>query len=154
MYKENFINNDDGFQRFCHISLDALNKHAPCKKKHARGNQMPFFHKEFSKATMTRTTLRNIFLQNSSEENRIRYTKQRNFCVSLLRKTKKRYYENLNEKPVVDNKLFWKTVKPLLSDKVASKDKIHLIENNELVKTDLETAKVLNNFFFQYSAEP
>ena len=30
--KENLINNDDGFQRFCHISLDALNKHAPCKK--------------------------------------------------------------------------------------------------------------------------
>ena len=67
---------------------------------------------------MTRTKLRNIFLQKRSEENRIRYTKQRNVFVSLLRKTKKRYYENLNEKSVVDNKLFWKTVKPLLSDKV------------------------------------
>ena len=33
--KENFINNDDGFQRLCHISLDALNKHAIRKKKHA-----------------------------------------------------------------------------------------------------------------------
>ena len=85
---------------------------------------MPFFNKELSKAIMTRTKLRNIFLQNRSEENRIRYTKQINFCVSLLRKTKKRYYENLNEKFVVDNKLFWKTVKPLLSD-------------NELVKTDV-----------------
>ena len=70
----------------------------------------------------------------------------RTFCVSLLRKTKKRY-ENLNEKFVVDNKLFWRTVKPLLSDNVAGKDEIHLIENNELVKTDLETAEVLNKFF-------
>ena len=35
--KENYINDDNGFQRFCHISLDALNKHAPRKKKHARG---------------------------------------------------------------------------------------------------------------------
>ena len=95
---------------------------------------------------MTQTKLRNIFLQNWSEENRIRYTKQRDFCVSLLRKTK-RYYENLNEKSVIDNKLFWKSVKPLLPDKVAGKDVIHLIENNELVKTDLETAEVLNNFF-------
>ena len=58
--KENFINNDDGFQSFCHISLDALNKHAPRKKKHDRGNQMPFFDKELSKAIMTRTKLRNI----------------------------------------------------------------------------------------------
>ena len=66
--------------------------------------------------------------------------------VSLLRKTKKRY-KNLNEDFVVDNKLFWKTVKPLLSDNVAGKDEIHLIANNELVKTDLETAEVLNNFF-------
>ena len=125
MSKENFINNDDGFQRFCHVSLDALNKDAPRKKKHARGNQMPFFNKELSKAIMTQT----------------------NFCVSLLRKTRKRYYENLSEEYVVDNKLFWETVKPLLSDKVAGKDKIHFIENNELVKTDLETAEVFNNFF-------
>ena len=144
--KENFINNDDGFQRFCDISLNALNKHAPCKKKHARGNQMPFLNKDLSKAIMTRTKLRNIFLQNKSEENKIRHTKQRNFCVSLLRKTKKRY-ENLNEKSVVDNKLFWKTVKPLLSDKVMGKDHIHLVENDELIKTDLETAEVFNNFF-------
>ena len=76
---------------------------------------------------------------------KIEYVKQNKEI--FLRKTKKRYYENLNEKSVVDNKLFWKTVKPLLSDKVGGKDKIHLIENNELVKTDLETTMVLNKFF-------
>ena len=53
--KENVISNGDAFQRFSHIShLDinkhALNKHAICKKKHARGNQMPFFNKELWKA--------------------------------------------------------------------------------------------------------
>ena len=47
----------------------------------------------------------------------------------------------------MDNKLFWKTVKPLLSDKVMGKDHIHLVENDELIKTDLETAEVFNNFF-------
>ena len=101
MSKETFINNDDGFQRFCQISLDALNKQLLRKKKNPRGNQRPFFNKELSKAITARTKLRNIFLQNSSDENRIRYTKQINFCVSLLRKTKKRYYENLNENSVV-----------------------------------------------------
>ena len=144
---ENLVNNDNGFERFCDISLETSNKHAPCKKKHARGNQMPFFNKDFSKAIMTRAKLRNIFFQNRSEENKIRCTKQRNFCVSLLRKPKKRYYENLNEKSVIDNKLFWKNVKPFLSDKVSGKDEIHFLENNELVKIDLETAEVFNNFF-------
>ena len=131
----------------CHISLGALIKHAPRMKKHARGNQKPFYNKELSKTIMTRTKLRNIFLQNRSEQNRIRYTKQRKLCVSYLRKRNNRSYENLNGKSVIDNKLLWKTVKLLLSDKVAGKDKIHLIENNELVKTDLQTAEVFNNFF-------
>ena len=67
--------------------------------------------------------------------------------MSPFKKKQKRDYENLNEKSAVDNKLFWKLVKPLLSDNVAGKDKIHLIENNELVKTELEPAEVLNNFF-------
>ena len=88
LLKENFINNDDSFQRFCDISLNALNKHAPCKKKHARDNQMPFLNKDLSKALMTRTKLRNIFLQNKSEENKIRYTKQRNFCLSFKKNKK------------------------------------------------------------------
>ena len=145
--KENFAINDNGFERFCEISLNSLEKHAPRKKKYARGNQMPFFNKELSQAIMTRTRLRNIHLQDKSEENRIRYARQRNFCVSLLRKTKKKYYQNLNEKSVVDNKCFWKTVKPFLSDKTHGNDKIHLIENNELLKTDVETAEVFNEFF-------
>ena len=73
--KENF-NNNDGFHRFCHISLDTLNKHAPCKKKHVQGNQMSFFNEELSKAIMTRTKLRNIFLQNRIEENTLYKTKK------------------------------------------------------------------------------
>ena len=152
--QENFVNNDNGFQRFCSISLNSLEKHAPSKKKYTRGNHMPFFNKDLSKAIMTRTKLRNIFLQNKSEENKIRYTKQRNFCVSLLRKTKKQYYQNLNEKSVVDNKLFWKTVKSFLSEKMSGMDKIHLIENNELIKNDLKTAEVLNNFFSNIVQNP
>ena len=69
--KENFSNNDDGFQTFCHI-----NKHAPRKKKHARGNQMSFSDKELSTSIMTRTKLQNIFLQNRSEENTLYKTKK------------------------------------------------------------------------------
>ena len=35
-----------------------------------------------------------------------KYAKQRNYCVSLLWESKKRYYENLDEKTIVDNKPF------------------------------------------------
>ena len=86
---ENLVNNDNGFEIICDISLETLNKHTLCKKEHARGNQMSFFNKDLSKAIMTGTKLRNIFLQNRSEENKIRYTKQRNFLCFSFKKKKK-----------------------------------------------------------------
>ena len=54
------------------------------------------------------------FLRNTTEENKILYNRQRDYCVSLLQKSKTAYYENLNIRNVTDNKLFWKSVKPLL----------------------------------------
>ena len=67
--------------------------------------------------------------------------------VSLsLRQSKNNYFPILNEKDIVDNKLFWKTVKPLLSDKNILKDKINLSENGQIIKKELETVEVLNNF--------
>ena len=47
----------------------------------------------------------------------------------------------------MDNKLFCKTIKPSFSDKIVTRDRIHLTENGEVVKTELETAETLNNFF-------
>ena len=47
----------------------------------------------------------------------------------------------------MDNKLFSKTIEPSFSDKVVTRDRIHLAENGEVVKTKLETAETLNNFF-------
>ena len=79
------------------------------------------------------------------KENRKLYSKQRNYCVSLLRKTKKSYYKNLDERKSSDNKLYWKAVKPALSEIFNSREKINLIENGETVQTEKETAEV--NFF-------
>ena len=48
---------------------------------------------------------------------------------------------------LTDNKKFWKTVKPFLSDNSKTSDKIHFNENGELLNSESETAEVLNNFF-------
>ena len=47
----------------------------------------------------------------------------------------------------MDNKLFWKTIKSSFSDKIVTRDRIHLTENDEPVKTELETAETLNYCF-------
>ena len=148
---EKFVINDDGLKRFCELSVNVLNKYAPHKKKYARGNQMPFFTKQLSKEIMTRFKLRNRYLKNRNQENRAIYVKQRNYCVSLLRKSKKKYYENLDERNLMDNKLFWKTIKPSFSDEIVTRDRTHLTENGGVVKTELETAETLNNFFWKCS---
>ena len=57
------------------------------------------------------------------------------------------YYGHLNEKDITENKKFWETVKPFLSDKSINRDKIHLNENGELINNKTKTAKVLNKFF-------
>ena len=64
--------------------------------------------------------------KNETDANRISYEKQRNCSVSLLRKSKTNYYANLDEKKVSDNKLFWKVIKPSLSDKSSVKEQINL----------------------------
>ena len=96
---------------------------------------------------MVRAKLRNIFLKNRSDKNKINYNKQRNLCVTLLRKSKREYYQNLSAENVCDNKKFWKVVRPLLPNKIMSSEKITLVEGTKILKNDKETAKVLNNFF-------
>ena len=93
-------------------------------------------NKDLSKAIMARTRFKNKFLKNRNDENRKKYSKQRNYRVSLLRKTKKQYYGDLNEKNVLDNKKFCKTVKPFLSDKFPLNEKIIIVENDEIISND------------------
>ena len=124
-----------------------LNNHAPRKKKYIRGNNKPFMTKAYSKAIMARTRFRNKFLKNPSEQNKETYNKQRNYCVSLLRKDKKEYFAKLDEKNITDNKKFWHTVKPFLSDKVKTREAIILVDNNDILYKENEVAKTFNNFF-------
>ena len=67
-------------------------------------------NKNLSKAIILITKLRKSFLKNRTEENKVRYIKQRNLCVTLLQKVRE-YFDNLNEKNICDKKKFWKVVK-------------------------------------------
>ena len=104
-------------------------------------------NKALSKAKIQRTNLRNKFLKDSSAANTFSYNKQRSWCLSLLPKEKKKYFANLNEKVITDNKNYWQTIKPFLSEKTKSSGKITLIENENLVLDYAKVAKCLNNFF-------
>ena len=63
-----YVSNDDGFNRFCKISIDTLNIFAPIKNKFVRASQMSFITKELSREVMKRLRLRNSFLRKKTEE--------------------------------------------------------------------------------------
>ena len=146
-HKANTEQKENGLNNLLNACKRILDIHAPRKQKYARGNHMPFMNKALSKEIMTRNRFRNKFLKDKSEENKKKYLKQRNYCVSLLRKSKSNYFENLNEKNINDNKTFWKAIKSFLSDKKRSTNKITLIDKEEIIMGDYSTAKVLNIFF-------
>ena len=102
--------------KFNDIVLSVLDKHAPKKLKYIRSSNYNLT-KELRKAIMNRSKLRNTFLKTRNEKSRGRFNRQRNFCVSLLRKTKRRFFGKLNHKVVSDNRKFWKTIGPLFSEK-------------------------------------
>ena len=138
---------DGNCDHFFSICSELLDWYAPRKKKFIRGNQAPFWNRELSKEVMKRTRLRKKFLKYKTIEYQEEYNKQRNYCVSLLRKTKRSYYENLNERNVTDTKNFWKTVKPYISNKNISNSKITLVENDTILTKDKKVAKELNDLF-------
>ena len=112
---------ESALARFSQISFgtfkstvdNILQKHAPIKKRYVRANQASFINSKIHKEVMRRTRLRNKFIDSKTDADRIAYNKQRNYCVSLIRKEKKAHYSNLNIRDVTGNKTFWRKVKPL-----------------------------------------
>ena len=101
-------------------------------------------NKTLSKEFMTRSRLRNKFLINPISPNSLTYKRYRNFCTRLVRKEEKTLYHKL----ITDKKKFWKTVKPLFSEKIYLFIKITLLEGDKMITADEEVAETMNSFFF------
>ncbi len=130
----------DTFQR-------VLDKHAPMKKRYIRANDSPFMNRTLHKAFMLRTRLKNKYNKNRTADNWDAFRRQRNLCVKLSRQAKRCFYNQLDISEITDNKKFWKTVKPFISDKSSSKSRITLIEEGKIVSNESEVAETFNNFF-------
>ena len=75
------------------------------------------------------------------------FKKQKNFCNRLYKKERKKYYENLDPRKITDNREFWQTIQPFLSNKTKSSQKICLKEGDRIISDDNEVANILNNHF-------
>ena len=89
--------------------------------------------KTLRKAIMRRSYLEGKYYKTGDPEMGRLYRKQRNFCSRLYKKERKKYYTRLDIRKVTDNKRFWTTMKPFLTDKGINSDKITLIENDKVL---------------------
>ena len=95
----------------------ALGICTPRNKRYLRASDSSFINETISKVIVDRTRPRNKFSRNRALENKLAYNKQRIFCLSLLRKAKRIYYNNLDQIAVADSELFCKAIKPFQLDK-------------------------------------
>ena len=81
------------------------------------------------------------------------YKKQRNFCVNLLRNTKKDYLQKLNTKNLADNKKFWKIIEPFFCNKGLNSNKLILREKDVLITDEKALATLMNKYFVNITAD-
>ena len=120
----------------------------------ARANQAPFLMKEINREIMTRSRMRNKFLRCRSDENKIVYNEQRNRYVKLVKSAQKAHYSNLSIKDVNDTKKFWKIVKPLFSKKVNTNENITLVENDNIISSEIEIGALLTDLSKAFDCLP
>ena len=66
---------------------------------------------------MKRSQLENIYNKTLTEKFLKAFKKQKNYVSRLYKKERKMFFNCINSSIISDNQKFWKTVKPLFSNK-------------------------------------
>ena len=104
--------------------------------------------KKLRNAIMKQLQLRNRANLTRKDLDVQKYKLQRNLVVSVNREAKRDVYRNLDPKKIGKEKDFWRTCKPLLSDKVKNTNtNIQLIENGYTITKRDEIADCFNSYF-------
>ena len=146
---ENWENSENIYNKFVEILSETIEKHAPLKSKKIRGNQASFMGRELSKAIMKRSMFKTKYQKNPTSENRLKYTKQRNICVSIRRNAIRNYFERVTiNGGSMTNKAFYDIVKPYLTNKGALvMNDITVLKDGKLITENVEIAEIFNEYY-------
>ena len=103
--------------------------------------------KALCKAIMERSKLRNKFNEERNTEDWSEYKRQRHLCSNLLKQSKNRHFNSFNLNDISENKMFWKTIKPFLTEKNKTTNNIILTESNQTVREDKAICQIFNTYF-------
>ena len=80
-----------------------------------------------------------------------KYKDQRNLVVKLNIQAKRQFFMSMQSKTIDNDEKFWKTVKPLFSNKNPMSEKITLIEDARILSNDVEVAECFNEYFCNFT---
>ena len=126
--------------------LKLLNKHVLIKKRELKANHASHVSTSMLKAIMRRSCLENVYFKKRTDKSLRAYKKQKTSCSRLYKKECKKFFNKLNPF-FVNDKLFWKMIKPFFSNKGSSGSNTKLVEKDEILQVDKKIAEELNNFF-------
>jgi predicted transport protein len=141
------IKDDTDFDTFNKHFIQVLDKYAPIKQKTVRANNQPYMTKALRKAMMKRTELANKYHKHRKDEDYTKFRKQRNYVNRLYKKERRNYFNNLQKNDLEDIKSFWKTVKPLISDKCRTNNNIKIAKDGCIIENNQEMAEEFNSKF-------
>ncbi len=146
---DNYENSDEIYNNFVNILSKTIEKHAPLKSKKIRGNQASFMGKELSKAIMKRSMFKTNYQKHPTPENREKYNKQRNKCVSIRRNAIRNYFNLVRiNGGSMSNKEFYDIFKPYLTNKGALvTNDITIAKDGKLITESFEIAEIFNKYY-------
>ena len=138
----------EDYEEFEGAITEILDKYAPKKTVVVRGNNKPHMTKELEKAMMTRASLKNIANKTNRQVDIDRNKAQRNRVVKLNRNEKRNFFANIDPITAGKDKNFWKTFKPLFSEKSSNGNQIIILfENNAIRDDETEISNIFNKYF-------
>ena len=96
---------------------------------------------------MKRSQLESKYLKTKTELDKINFKKQKNFVSRLYKKERAKFFKTLDLKSFLDNKTFWKNVKPFFSEKGSIGQKISLVDQNKIISEPAHLAEHIRVFF-------
>lgn len=143
---------DDSYWVCERLITSIIDEHAPVKTRTVRHKNVPYMNGELRKAINVRNMLKRKYYKQRNNVNWDRYRKYRNLVVKLRKKSLNQYTK---EKCMgqAGSKDFWKTVKPLISDKYKNNEcNIILMEEDNIINDSISVCNVFNQYFINMTA--
>ena len=96
---------------------------------------------------MRRSQLEIKYLKTKTQTHLKLYKKHKNFCSKLCKRERRKYYESLDMKNILDSKECWKTLRPFLLDKSTVFSQISIERNNRIISDDFDLSEEFSTFF-------